>query len=218
MKHLVAPSILSADFANLKQEANMLNASKADWYHIDVMDGAFVPNITFGMPVIKAIKEHATKPFDVHLMIEKPERYIKAFKEAGADILTVHLEACTHLHRTIQEIKEAGMKAGVAINPHTSVFLLEDILADIDLVCLMSVNPGFGGQNFIENTYVKIEDLREMAEETNPNLLIEIDGGVSDKNAEKLIEVGADVLVAGSFVFNSDNPSETIAKLKSLDY
>ncbi len=218
MKHLVAPSILSADFANLQQEASMLNASEADWYHVDVMDGAFVPNITFGMPVIKAIKKHATKPFDVHLMIERPERYIKDFKEAGADILTVHLEACTHLHRTIQEIKEAGMKAGVAINPHTSVFLLEDILADIDLVCLMSVNPGFGGQKFIENTYVKIEDLREMAEETNPDLLIEIDGGVSDQNAEKLIEAGADVLVAGSFVFNSENPTETISKLKSLDY
>lgn len=218
MKHLVAPSILSADFANLQQEASMLNASEADWYHVDVMDGAFVPNITFGMPVIKAIKKHATKPFDVHLMIERPERYIKDFKDAGADILTVHLEACTHLHRTIQEIKEAGMKAGVAINPHTSVFLLEDILADIDLVCLMSVNPGFGGQKFIENTYIKIEDLREMAEETNPDLLIEIDGGVSDQNAEKLIETGADVLVAGSFVFNSKNPSETISKLKSLDY
>jgi ribulose-phosphate 3-epimerase len=218
MKHLVAPSILSADFANLQQEASMLNASEADWYHVDVMDGAFVPNITFGMPVIKAIKKHATKPFDVHLMIERPERYIKDFKDAGADILTVHLEACTHLHRTIQEIKEAGMKAGVAINPHTSVFLLEDILADIDLVCLMSVNPGFGCQKFIENTYIKIEDLREMAEETNPDLLIEIDGGVSDQNAEKLIETGADVLVAGSFVFNSKNPSETISKLKSLDY
>jgi len=218
MKHLVAPSILSADFANLQQEASMLNASEADWYHVDVMDGAFVPNITFGMPVIKAVKQHATKPFDVHLMIERPERYINDFKAAGADILTVHYEACTHLHRTIQAIKEAGMKAGVAVNPHTSVFLLEDILSDIDLVCLMSVNPGFGGQKFIENTYYKIEDLREMAEEQNPDLLIEIDGGVTDKNAQKLIDAGADVLVAGSFVFNSEDPTATISKLKQLAF
>ena len=205
MKHLVAPSILSADFANLQQEIEMVNNSEADWFHIDVMDGNFVPNITFGMPVIKAMKKHANKPFDVHLMIEKPERYINDFKEAGADILTVHYEASTHLHRTIQQIKEAGMKAGVAINPHTSVFLLEDILSEIDLVTIMSVNPGFGGQKFIENTFVKVEDLKEMAEEINPNLYIEIDGGVTNANAYDLVEAGANVLVAGSFVFDSKN-------------
>tara|TARA_B100000780_G_C21086305_1_gene437647 strand:- start:872 stop:1522 length:651 start_codon:yes stop_codon:yes gene_type:complete len=216
MKHLVAPSILSADFANLQQEIEMVNNSEADWFHIDVMDGNFVPNITFGMPVIKAMKKHANKPFDVHLMIEKPERYINDFKEAGADILTVHYEASTHLHRTIQQIKEAGMKAGVAINPHTSVFLLEDILSEIDLVTIMSVNPGFGGQKFIENTFVKVEDLKEMAEEINPNLYIEIDGGVTNANAYDLVEAGANVLVAGSFVFNSKNPVDTIKDLKHL--
>lgn len=216
MKHLVAPSILSADFANLQQEIEMVNNSEADWFHIDVMDGNFVPNITFGMPVIKAMKKHANKPFDVHLMIEKPERYINDFKDAGADILTVHYEASTHLHRTIQQIKEAGMKAGVAINPHTSVFLLEDILSEIDLVTIMSVNPGFGGQKFIENTFVKVEDLKEMAEEINPNLYIEIDGGVTNANAYDLVEAGANVLVAGSFVFNSKNPVDTIKDLKHL--
>ena len=216
MKHLVAPSILSADFANLQQEIEMVNNSEADWFHIDVMDGNFVPNITFGMPVIKAMKKYANKPFDVHLMIEKPERYINDFKDAGADILTVHYEASTHLHRTVQQIKEAGMKAGVAINPHTSVFLLEDILAEIDLVTIMSVNPGFGGQKFIENTFVKVEDLKEMSEEINPNLYIEIDGGVTNANAYDLVEAGANVLVAGSFVFNSKNPADTIKDLKDL--
>ncbi len=214
MNRIIAPSILAADFANLQKEAEMLNSSKADWFHIDVMDGMFVPNISFGMPVMNAIKKHTDKPFDVHLMIEKPERYITDFKNAGADILTVHYEASTHLHRTIQAIKAEGMKAGVAINPHTSVFLLEDILAEIDLVCVMSVNPGFGGQKFIENTYNKVQDLRQMAEELNPQLHIEVDGGVTSENADALVEAGADVLVAGSFVFKSENPTETIAQLK----
>lgn len=216
MKPIIAPSILAADFANLQKEAEMVNNSQADWFHIDVMDGMFVPNISFGMPVMKSLKKHANKPFDVHLMIEKPERYIRDFKEVGADILTVHYEASTHLHRTIQQIKAEGMKAGVALNPHTPVFLLEDILADIDLVCLMSVNPGFGGQKFIENTYTKVEDLREMAEELNPSLHIEIDGGVTSTNAKQLVEVGADVLVAGSFVFGANDPIQTIENLKSL--
>lgn len=213
---IIAPSILSADFANMQSEIEMINNSEADWFHIDVMDGAFVPNITFGMPVIKAFKKHANKPFDVHLMIEQPERYIQDFKNAGADILTVHLEACKHLHRTIQEIKAAGMMAGVAINPHTSAFLLQDIITDIDLVLVMSVNPGFGGQSFIENSLVKIEEIREMAEEDNPDLIIEVDGGVNLETGKKLIEAGADALVAGSFVFGSENPSQTIADLKGL--
>ena len=215
MERIIAPSILAADFANLQKEAEMVNQSAADWFHIDVMDGVFVPNISFGMPVMKALKKHAQKPFDVHLMITQPERYITDFKEAGADILTVHLEASTHLHRTIQEIKVQGMKAGVAINPHTSVFLLEDILADIDLVCLMSVNPGFGGQKFIQNTYNKVQDLREMANELNPELYIEIDGGVNADNANTLVEAGANALVAGSFVFRSEDPIATIADLKN---
>lgn len=215
MERIIAPSILAADFANLQKEAEMVNQSAAEWFHIDVMDGVFVPNISFGMPVMKALKKHAQKPFDVHLMITQPERYITDFKEAGADILTVHLEASTHLHRTIQEIKAQGMKAGVAINPHTSVFLLEDILADIDLVCLMSVNPGFGGQKFIQNTYNKVQDLREMANELNPELYIEIDGGVNADNANTLVEAGANALVAGSFVFRSEDPIATIADLKN---
>ena len=214
MERIIAPSILAADFANLQKESEMVNNSKADWFHIDVMDGMFVPNISFGMPVMKAIKKHAKKPFDVHLMIEKPERYIQDFKAAGADILTVHYEASTHLHRTIQAIKAEGMKAGVAINPHSSVFLLEDVLSELDLVCLMSVNPGFGGQKFIPNTYNKVHDLRQMADELNPGLHIEIDGGVTSENADALIEAGADVLVAGSFVFKSENPMQTIAELK----
>ena len=218
MTHLVAPSILSADFANLLPACELINNSKADYYHIDVMDGVFVPNISFGLPVIKAIKKHATKTFDVHLMIVEPDKYIKDFKAAGTDILTVHYEACPHLHRTIQAIKAEGMKAGVALNPHTPINLLEDIIQDIDLVCLMSVNPGFGGQSFIENTYDKIKALKALITKKNSSALIEIDGGVSDKNAAELVACGADVLVAGSYVFGSKNPETTIEGLKSLNF
>lgn len=218
MTHLVAPSILSADFANLLPACELINNSKADYYHIDVMDGVFVPNISFGLPVIKAIKKHATKTFDVHLMIVEPDKYIKDFKAAGADILTVHYEACPHLHRTIQAIKAEGMKAGVALNPHTPINSLEDIIQDIDLVCLMSVNPGFGGQSFIENTYDKIKALKALITKKNSSALIEIDGGVSDKNAAELVACGADVLVAGSYVFGSKNPETTIEGLKSLNF
>ena len=216
MKHLIAPSILSADFANLQSDIEMINQSEADWFHVDVMDGVFVPNISFGFPVITAIKHHAKKPLDVHLMIVDPDRYLQQFKDAGAAILTVHYEACTHLHRTIAAIHELGMKAGVAINPHTPVSVLEDILPQIDLVCIMSVNPGFGGQKFIENTYQKITKLRTLANQLNTEVLIEIDGGVGHQNALALIKAGADVLVAGNAVFGAQNPMEMITELKKI--
>ncbi len=216
MKPIIAPSILAADFANLQREVTMINESQADWIHVDVMDGVFVPNISFGIPVIKAIKKHAKKPLDVHLMIVQPERYIETFREAGADLLSVHIEASTHLHRTIQQIKTAGMKAGVAINPHTPVSLLRDVLADIDLVCMMSVNPGFGGQKFIENTYRKVAELKKLITETKSSALIEIDGGVNQENAKPLLEAGAQVLVAGNFVFSSSDPKSVIQKLKEI--
>ena len=216
MTHLIAPSILSADFAHLQKDVEMINHSEADWFHVDVMDGVFVPNISLGFPVVSAIKRYAKKPLDVHLMIVQPERYISEFKKAGADILTVHLEACTHLHRTIAAIKETGMKAGVALNPHTSVQLLKDVLADIDLVCLMSVNPGFGGQRFIQNTYNKISELVVLKDITGSSALIEIDGGVNAENAPELLNTGANVLVAGNFVFSASNPTHTIHELKKI--
>ena len=213
---LIAPSVLAADFANLQRDIEMINNSEADWFHIDIMDGVFVPNISFGMPVLEAISRHAKKTIDVHLMIVDPDRYIKTFADLGANNLTVHLEACTHLHRTLQAIKAEGMKAGVAINPHTNVSLLEDVINDIDLVCIMSVNPGFGGQSFIENTYKKVKQLKEIITRNGASTLIEIDGGVTSKNAVQLAEAGAYVLVAGNFVFKAENPTQTIIDLKKL--
>ena len=216
MSHLIAPSVLSADFGNLQRDIELINSSDADWFHIDIMDGAFVPNISFGFPVLKSIQKHAKKPLDVHLMIVDPDRYTQLFKDAGADVLTVHIEACAHLHRSIQNIKALGMKAGVALNPHTSIHLLEDIIADVDLICLMSVNPGFGGQKFIENTYSKVSALKKLIIEKNSNALIEIDGGVDLNNYKKLLAAGADVLVAGNTVFGSSNPLQTITQLKQI--
>jgi ribulose-phosphate 3-epimerase len=213
---LIAPSILSADFANLANDIEMVNQSQADWFHVDVMDGVFVPNISFGFPVIKAIQKYAKKPLDVHLMIVDPDRYLADFKAVGAEVLTVHIEACNHLHRTIHAIKELGMKAGVAVNPHTPVSLLEDVIADLDLVCLMGVNPGFGGQKFIKQTVQKCATLKAMITAKQSNCLIEIDGGVNEQTAKDLIVAGADVLVAGNFVFGAVNPTQAIADLKAL--
>ena len=216
MSHLIAPSILSADFGNLQRDCEMVNNSAADWFHIDVMDGVFVPNISFGMPVIKAIKKYAKKPMDVHLMIIEPDRYLQAFKDVGADVLTVHFEACNHLHRTLHAIKNLGMKAGVAINPHISVNVLMDVIMDIDVVCIMSVNPGFGGQKFIEQTYDKVYQLKNIISTQKAKVQIEIDGGVDLNNAQKLVQAGASVLVAGNTVFGSTNPAETIKQLKDV--
>jgi ribulose-phosphate 3-epimerase len=216
MNRIISPSLLAADFGNLQKEIEMLNQSEADWVHLDIMDGVFVPNISFGMPVIAAINKLATKPLDVHLMIVDPDRYISTFKKAGADILTVHYEACTHLHRTIQAIKAEGMKAGVSLNPHTPVSLLEDIIHDLDLVLIMSVNPGFGGQSFIENTYNKVRELRVMINNADSKTIIEVDGGVDDHNLVKLEDAGVNAFVAGSFVFKSKDPLKTIANLKTI--
>ena len=214
-KKLIAPSMLAADFSNLAHDIALVNQSDADWFHLDVMDGVFVPNISFGMPVIKSMAKHTTKPLDVHLMIVEPDRYIQTFADLGADVLTVHVEACTHLHRSLQSIKAKGMKAGVALNPHTPVASLSHIIADIDLVCLMSVNPGFGGQSFIEATYEKVRELRTLINKNKASTLIEIDGGVTNQNARQLVAAGADVLVAGSYVFSASDPTATIANLSA---
>ncbi len=214
---ILSPSMLSADFNNLSKDVDMINNSEADWFHLDIMDGVFVPNISFGFPIVKHIKKIANKPLDVHLMIVQPERYIEEWKNAGADILTVHYEACTHLHRTIQEIKNNGMKAGVSLNPHSPVSLLKDILPELDMVLIMSVNPGFGGQSFIPQSLNKIKELRKMADVSNPNLIIQVDGGVDVKNYKTILDAGANSLVAGSAVFKSDNPSKTIKILKTAE-
>jgi ribulose-phosphate 3-epimerase len=213
---LIAPSILASDFANLQREVEMINTSDADWFHIDIMDGVFVPNISMGLPVVEAINRHAKKPLDVHLMIVQPERYVEAFRKAGAEVISVHVEACPHLHRNIQQLKSLGCKAGVAINPHTSIAELENVIADIDLICLMSVNPGFGGQKFIEHTYGKTAALKELIKRSGSKAMIEIDGGVNQQNAKPLIEAGADVLVAGNFVFSNPEPVKVIKDLKSI--
>ncbi|GAB4332021.1 MAG: ribulose-phosphate 3-epimerase [Flammeovirgaceae bacterium] len=216
MSPIIAPSILAADLANLQRDIEMINKSEADWIHVDVMDGMFVPNISLGIPVIKAIKRYAEKPLDVHLMIQQPERYLETFKAAGADVITVHIEACPHLHRTVHQIKQLGCKAGVALNPHTSIEALEDIVTDVDLVCVMSVNPGFGGQKFIGRTYYKVHKLRELIDKEGSKALIEVDGGVDGNNSAELLKSGADVLVAGSYVFDHENPLEAIAGLKKI--
>lgn len=216
MAHLISPSLLSADFGNLQRDIEMVNNSEADWFHLDIMDGKFVPNISYGIPVIKTVKKHAKKPLDVHLMIVDPDRYVDDFQKAGADILTVHYEACTHLHRTVQNIKSKGMKAGVSLNPHTPVHLLKDIIADVDLVLIMSVNPGFGGQKFIPNSIEKIKELKQLIKEKKSNALIEVDGGVDNTNAKTLVEAGCDVLVAGSYIFGAEDQMGTINGLKNI--
>ena len=213
---LIAPSVLAADFANLEKEIKMINQSEADWIHVDIMDGVFVPNISMGVPVVEAIRRHATKPLDVHLMIVQPERYIETFQKVGAAIISVHAEACAHLHRVIQQIKDSGCKAGVALNPHTSINVLENIIRDIDVICVMSVNPGFGGQKFIEHTYSKVQALRRMIDESGSKAVIEIDGGVNQANSRPLLDAGADVLVAGNFVFSAREPRDVIKALKNI--